>query len=130
MSEFLPLLFVDEVAVFLPWQKEAHELAVWIEERPEGWFGGFGYIAPSPRVRPGGLFDVFRGPYVSREAAIRNCVAFGVHHLFGQGLSIETAARLYRAAGVPIPPRWPRSAALTDGPLDPPLDDKDEEAAA
>lgn len=118
MQGLLDFVFREEVAVLIPWQPHAHECAVYLEERTGGWFAGFAYNAPRRAARPNGLFDIIRGPYGSREAAIRNSVAHGVHHLFAVGLPVPVAVRIYRAAGVPIPPRWPRGVVCEEPPAE------------
>lgn len=51
--------------------------------------------------------EVKRGPYCAREAALRNAIAFLVRHMLHMGLTEGEAVRIYRAAGMPILPRWP-----------------------
>jgi hypothetical protein len=43
---------------------------------------------------------------LSEESAIRNTVAHLVHRMLHMGLTVGEAVRIYRAAGVPVPPRW------------------------
>lgn len=94
----LDLVYREEVAVLLPWQRHCAELAVELIEDAAGWWGAFSYH-PKETHRQG-LGMPYRGPYISREAAIRNSVAHGVHCLrLPLGDPCE-AARLYRAAGM------------------------------
>jgi hypothetical protein len=106
----LPLIFSEEVAVLIRWQKHCHALAVELQETLSGWMAAASYLRASERAGFGGLFDVWRGPYPSRESAIRNTVAHLVHHAMGMGLTVTEAVRCYKAAGVPIPKRWRASA--------------------
>jgi hypothetical protein len=106
VSAFLRLVLVEECAVLLPWQKHCHALAVELTETFDGWEGAAHYLRKGESAGFGGLFDIPRGPYPSREAAIRNTVAHLVHRMLHMGLTRNEAIRIYRAAGVPIPPRW------------------------
>lgn len=109
-ASFLPLVLAEETAVLIPWQRHCHALAVELSESLDGWFAAAHYLRKGEACGFGGLFDIPRGPYPSREAAIRNTVAHLVHHALHMGLTIKEAVRIYRAAGVPIPPRWPRNS--------------------
>jgi len=108
-SAFLPLILSEETAVLIRWQRHCHSLAVELTESLDGWIAAAHYLRKGEPRGFGGLFDVPRGPYPSREAAVRNTVAHLVHHALHMGLTIKEAGRLYRAAGVPIPPRWPNN---------------------
>lgn len=108
MSNFLSLVLVEETAVLLRWQRHAHALAVELVETMEGWTAAAHYFRTEEAPGFGGLCDVWRGPYPSREAAIRNTVAHLVHHMLHMGLSRREAVRIYEAAHVPIPPTWPQ----------------------
>ena len=99
-AEALPLVFAEEEAVLIPWQRHCAELSVHLREEFAGWFGAFTY---NPRdTAKTGLGTPFLGPYVSREAAIRNVVAWGCEYLHLRRNDPREMARLYRAAGVPL----------------------------
>lgn len=106
-SGFLPLVFGAEIVVLIPWQAHCHSLAVELVESMGGWESAAHYFRRGVAAGFGGMCDVWRGPYPSRDAAIRNSVAHLVHHMIGRGLTLREAIRIYRAAGVPVPPRWP-----------------------
>ncbi len=108
-SAFLKLVLVEETAVLIRWQRHAHALAVELIETLDGWTAAAHYFRPGQSAGFGGLCDVWRGPYPSRESAIRNTVAHLVHHMLHMGLSLREAVRIYTAANVPIPARWRNS---------------------
>ena len=107
MQGVLPLVLSEECAVLIPWQRHCHSCAVELTQTVEGWFAAAQYLRKEERTGFGGLFDIVRGPYLSRESAIRNAIAFMVHHMLHMGLTERKAVRIYKAAGMPIPPRWP-----------------------
>jgi hypothetical protein len=110
---FLDLILRKDVAILMPWQKHCHTLAVELNERLDGWTAAAHYFRRGEPPRFGGLCDIWRGPYPSRESAIRNTVAHLVHHMRPMGLTLKEAVRIYRAAGVPVPPRWQNKGAAT-----------------
>lgn len=107
VAAFLPLILVEETAILIRWQKHCHSLAVELEESMEGWLAAAHYFRKGEPHGFGGMCDVWRGPYPSRESAIRNTIAHLVHHMLHRGLTQREANRIYKVAGVPIPPRWP-----------------------
>jgi hypothetical protein len=106
-TAYLRLVLSEDTAVLLPWQRHCHSLAVELLETMEGWQAAAQYFRTDERSGFSGLCDMWRGPYPSREAAIRNTIAHLVHRMLHMGLTLNEAARIYRAAGVPLPPRWP-----------------------
>ena len=99
-TDCLPLVFAEEIAVLIPWQRYCPELSVHLREECAGWFGAFTY---NPRdTAKTGLGTPFLGPYCSREATIRNVVALGCEYLHLRRNDPREMARLYRAAGVPL----------------------------
>lgn len=105
----LPLVLQEETAVLLRWQKHCHCLAVELRETLAGWEAAASWIRRAAWNGTGGLFDVVRGPYPSRESAIRNSVAHLVHHALHTGMRRTEAIRCYKAAGIPIPRHWEAS---------------------
>jgi hypothetical protein len=105
-SAFLGLVLAEETAVLIRWQRHAHALAVELVETLDGWTGAAHYFRTGESDGFGGLCDVWRGPYPSKESAIRNTVAHLVHHMLHMGLTLREAVRIYTAANVPIPARW------------------------
>lgn len=101
----------EEIVVLLKWQKHCHSLAVEVVESMDGWTAAAHYFRSAEGNGFGGLCDIWRGPYPSKESAVRNTVAHLVHHALHMGLTVKEAVRIYRAAGVPVPPRWPRNKA-------------------
>lgn len=108
MQSLLSLTLSEECVVLIPWQRYCHALAVELTQTFDGWFAAAQYLRKGERTGFGGLFDIVRGPYLSRESAIRNSIAFMVHHMLHMGLTEREAVRIYKAAGMPIPPRWPK----------------------
>lgn len=96
----LPMVFCEETAVLIAWQRHCPELAVTLREDEAGWWAAFSYL-PRDTHRQG-LGLPYYGPYVSREAAVRNSVAHGVHLLRLPQRDPAEAARLYRAAGMDL----------------------------
>ena len=96
----LGLVYAEETAVLIPWQRYCAELSVALLEDQDGWWGAFSYH-PRETWRQG-LGLPYNGPYVSREAAVRNSVAHGVHLLRLPQRDPAEAARLYRAAGMDL----------------------------
>lgn len=110
----LGLVYAEETAVLIPWQPHCAELWVALLEDEDGWWGAFSY---NPReTRRQGLGLPYYGPYVSREAAVRNSVAHGVHMLRLPKTDRREAARLYRAAGMQVAAKrlFPAGEAATN----------------
>lgn len=107
MQSVLPLVLCEECAVLIPWQRHCHACAVELTQTVEGWFAAAHYLRTGAAAGFNGCFDVMRGPYCAREAALRNAIAFLVRHMLHMGLTEGEAVRIYRAAGMPILPRWP-----------------------
>jgi hypothetical protein len=94
----LPIVLSQEDVVLIKWQKYCPELAVTLIEYVDGWWSGMNYFPKSEREC--GLCEPMRGPYCSKEAAVRNAVAFGVFCLRMRGTSIPRQQKIYRAAGM------------------------------
>ena len=92
----LPLVLCEECAVLIPWQRHCHSCAVELTQTVEGWFAAAHYLRTGAAAGFNGCFDV-----------MRNSIAFLVRHMLHMGLTEGEAVRIYRAAGMPILPRWP-----------------------
>lgn len=106
MSKQLKLdLLLGEDQVVLSQARFWPALAIAVEERLDGF-----YAAMECNLNRGG-YEPFRGPYPSREAALRNAACFGRDMLHARGFAVAKLKKLFAPLNLPWPgPRWKEAA--------------------